>query len=44
MRRLYADSVAAAFTPEELGIVLRHSRLGEAVVSAPGPYLVVARS
>ncbi len=44
MRRLYEDSVAAAFTPEELAIVLRHSRLVHATVSAAGPYLVVARS
>ena len=44
MRRLYEDSVAAAFTPEELAIVVRHSRLAGAVVSAAGPYLVVART
>ena len=43
MRRLYEDSVAAAFTPAELAIVLRHSRLARATVSAAGPYLVVAR-
>jgi hypothetical protein len=44
MRRLYEDSVAAAFTPEELAIVLRHSRLARATVSAAGPYVLVARS
>jgi ubiquinone/menaquinone biosynthesis C-methylase UbiE len=44
MRRLYADSVAAAFTPEELAIVVRHSRLAGAAVSAAGPYLVLART
>jgi SAM-dependent methyltransferase len=44
MRRLYEDSVAAAFTPEELGIVVRHSRLAGAAVAAAGPYLVVART
>lgn len=41
MRRLYEDSVAAAFTPEELAIVLRHSLLARATVAAEGPYLVV---
>jgi ubiquinone/menaquinone biosynthesis C-methylase UbiE len=44
MRRLYENSVAAAFTPEELAIVVRHSRLAGATVSAAGPYLVVARN
>ncbi|HEY7472916.1 MAG TPA: class I SAM-dependent methyltransferase [Gemmatimonadota bacterium] len=43
MRRLYADSVAAAFTPEELAIVVRHSGLAGASVAADGPYLVVER-
>jgi SAM-dependent methyltransferase len=43
MRRLYEDSVAAAFTPTELAIVVRHSRLAGAVVSTAGPYLVVTR-
>lgn len=43
MRRLYEDSVAAAFTPAELAIVLRHSRLAQATVSAAGPYLLVER-
>ncbi len=43
MRRLYRDSVAAAFTPEEMAIVVRHSRLAGAAVSDAGPYLVVAR-
>jgi ubiquinone/menaquinone biosynthesis C-methylase UbiE len=41
MRRLYEDSVAAAFTPEELAIVLRHSDLARARVSADGPYLLL---
>jgi ubiquinone/menaquinone biosynthesis C-methylase UbiE len=41
MRRLYEDSVAAAFTPAEIAIVLRHSRLARATVSTDGPYLVV---
>lgn len=44
MRRLYEDSVAAAFTPDELAIVVRHSRLAGAAVCSAGPYLVVARS
>ena len=44
MRRLYEDSVGAAFTPEELAIVVRHSGLAGASVRAAGPYLVVARS
>jgi SAM-dependent methyltransferase len=44
MRRLYEHSVAAAFTPEELAIVVRHSGLAGAAVSAAGPYLVVART
>ena len=43
MRRLYEASVAAAFTPEELTIVVRHSSLAGATVAASGPYLVVAR-
>jgi hypothetical protein len=42
MRRLYEDSVAAAFTPTEIAIVLRHSALAGATVSADGPYLVLA--
>lgn len=41
MRRLYEDSVAAAFTPVEIAIILRHSALARATVSADGPYLVV---
>ena len=44
MRRLYEDSVAAAFTSEELAIVVRHSRLAGAAVRADGPYLVVSRT
>ena len=44
MRRLYAESVAAAFTPAELEIVVRHSRLAPATVSVAGPYVLVARS
>ena len=43
MRRLYEDSVAAAFTPDELAIVLRHSELAPAIVRSEGPYLVVER-
>jgi hypothetical protein len=43
MRRLYADSVAAAFTPEEIEIVVRQSRLAPAGISVAGPYLLVAR-
>ncbi|HJR53807.1 MAG TPA: class I SAM-dependent methyltransferase [Gemmatimonadota bacterium] len=43
MRRLYEDSVAAAFTPAELAIVIRHSRLVGAAVAVAGPYLVVTR-
>ncbi len=43
MRRLYEDSVAAAFTPEEMAIVVRHSRLAGATVSVAGPYLIVVR-
>lgn len=43
MRRLYEDSVAAAFTPEEVAIVLRHSRLAGAIVRPDGPYLLVER-
>jgi ubiquinone/menaquinone biosynthesis C-methylase UbiE len=41
MRRLYEDSVAAAFTPTEIAIVLRHSALAGGTVSADGPYLVL---
>lgn len=44
MRRLYQDSVAAAFTLEELAIVVRHSRLSGASVAEAGPYLVVSRT
>lgn len=43
MRRLYEDSVAAAFTPEELAIVLRHSRFAGAIVRPDGPYLLIER-
>jgi ubiquinone/menaquinone biosynthesis C-methylase UbiE len=43
MRRLYGDSVAAAFTPEEIEIVVRHSRLAGSEVTSAGPYLVVSR-
>ena len=44
MRRLYADSVAAAFTPEEIAIIARHSALARASVTPAGPYLLVARA
>jgi ubiquinone/menaquinone biosynthesis C-methylase UbiE len=43
MRRLYEASVAAAVTPEELAIVVRHSRLDSAGVSVAGPYVVATR-
>ena len=42
MRRLYEASVAAAFTPAEITILLRHSALAGAEVRVEGPYLVVA--
>lgn len=41
MRALYEASVAAAFTPAELAIFLRHSALSAASVEAEGPYLIV---
>ncbi|HUP01663.1 MAG TPA: methyltransferase domain-containing protein [Gemmatimonadota bacterium] len=41
MRRLYEASVAAAFTPAEIEIILRHTGLAGTVVHAEGPYLVV---
>lgn len=41
MRRLYEDSVAAAFTPIELAVILRHTALAGARVHDEGPYLVV---
>lgn len=44
MRRLYEDSVAAAFTPDELAIVLRHSGLAPALVRSDGPYLLAERA
>lgn len=43
MRALYEASVAAAFTPTELTIILRHSALTGAVVRNDGPYLIVKR-
>jgi hypothetical protein len=43
MRTLYEASVAAAFTPAELAIFLRHSALSGASVEAEGPYLIVRR-
>jgi ubiquinone/menaquinone biosynthesis C-methylase UbiE len=43
MRALYEASVAAAFTPAELTIILRHSALAGAVVRSDGPYLIVER-
>ncbi|MGH7544198.1 MAG: class I SAM-dependent methyltransferase [Gemmatimonadota bacterium] len=43
MRALYEASVAAAFTPAELTIILRHSALAGAEVEKQGPYLIVRR-
>jgi SAM-dependent methyltransferase len=43
MRALYEASVAAAFTPAELAILLRHSGLAGAEVDEQGPYLIVRR-
>ncbi len=43
MRELYEASVAAAFTPSELEIILRHSALAGASVEADGPYLILQR-
>ncbi|MGH7563940.1 MAG: class I SAM-dependent methyltransferase [Gemmatimonadota bacterium] len=43
MRELYEASVAAAFTPAELAIIVRHSALAAASVDAAGPYLIVRR-
>ena len=43
MRALYEASVAAAFTPAELTILLRHSALAGAEVEKQGPYLIVCR-
>jgi SAM-dependent methyltransferase len=43
MRRLYEDSVAAAFTPAELAAILRHTGLAGARVRGAGPYLLVER-
>jgi SAM-dependent methyltransferase len=43
MRELYEASVAAAFTPAEMAIVLRHSALAGAAVEKQGPYLIVQR-
>lgn len=43
MRRLYEDSVAAAFTPRELAAILRHTVLAGARVRSAGPYLVLKR-
>ena len=42
MRALYEASVAAAFTPTELTIILRHSGLAGAEVRREGPYLIIA--
>lgn len=42
MRRLLEDSFAAAFTPEEMTIIVRHSRLAGARVFPRGSYLIVA--
>ena len=43
MLALYEASVAAAFTPAELTILLRHSALAGAEVEKEGPYLIVRR-
>jgi hypothetical protein len=43
MRELYEASVAAAFTPAEMTILLRHSALAGAAVEERGPYLIVRR-
>lgn len=43
MRVLYEASVAAAFTPPELDVILRHSALAGATVEKQGPYLIVRR-
>lgn len=43
MRELYEASVAAAFTPAEMAIILRHSTLAGAEVRTHGPYLIVRR-
>jgi ubiquinone/menaquinone biosynthesis C-methylase UbiE len=43
MRELYEASVAAAFTPAEMEIILRHSALTGALVEKQGPYLIVRR-
>lgn len=43
MRELYEASVAAAFTPSELEIIVRHSALAGATVALDGPYLILRR-
>jgi ubiquinone/menaquinone biosynthesis C-methylase UbiE len=43
MRALYEASVAAAFTPAELAIIVRHSSLAGASIETDGPYLIVRR-
>ncbi|MGH7587416.1 MAG: class I SAM-dependent methyltransferase [Gemmatimonadota bacterium] len=43
MGALYEASVAAAFTPAELTIILRHSLLAGAEVRSEGPYLIIER-
>jgi hypothetical protein len=43
MRALYEASVAAAFTPAELAIIVRHSALAGTAVEKQGPYLLVRR-
>lgn len=43
MRALYEASVAAAFTPAELRIILRHTALAGSEVRSDGPYLIVER-
>jgi ubiquinone/menaquinone biosynthesis C-methylase UbiE len=44
MRRLYEDSVDAAFTPTELATILHHTALAGASVRREGPYLVVEQT
>jgi ubiquinone/menaquinone biosynthesis C-methylase UbiE len=44
MRRLYEDSVAAAFTPTELATILRHTALAGASVRPEGPYLLMEQT
>lgn len=43
MRRLYEASVGAAFTPPELALLVRHTRLAGAAVRRAGAYLILER-